>query len=648
MQDFFPPGAAIPDRLQTTHLIRERLRAEGHLPEGYLRSEIDASWRRSLAHGVRGHDDALVSLREFGNLDDLHAANRMLLDAAAPELDFLEERCGREGLVILADADATILRVEGDAAALADLGIFDVSPGATWTESLRGTNALGTALVEGRPVAIDSGEHFIGRLSRFSCCSLPLTDPHGNVIGVLDLTRDGQLPILHDTPSMLIGAAANHIETRLFEAFFPELFVLAFHPRRPYLDSTWSGVLAVRDDGEIVAANAQACDLLRLSRSELVGRRCEGPRDLPFTALLDTAGALRVAALPGEFAFRVLRAPRRAATRVDSARSAQAFVPGAAVRTQAQTANTEGLAKLAGRQSRLLRALQMARQGLNNGLPVLVQGETGTGKEVIARGLHDASARAGKPFVAVNCASIPEGLIESELFGYRDGAFTGARKGGMTGRLMQANGGTLFLDEIGDMPLHLQARLLRVLQERKVAPLGAGEEQSIDIAVICATHRNLQTMVREKGFREDLYYRIHGVSVHLPALRERDDVDLIVESLLARLGASQVGISAELADVFRTHAWPGNIRQLEMVLRTALAVRADDEYELGLDHLCDGFIDGACPTTPGAGPHGLIRKHEDELIRESLARHEGNVAAAAQTLGISRATLYRKLKRLHP
>ncbi|KWF16645.1 sigma-54-dependent Fis family transcriptional regulator [Burkholderia pseudomultivorans] len=643
MQDYFPSGQRVPDRLQAARLIRERLRSDGVLPQGYLRIEIDRSWRRSLDHGVRWDDDARLNLHEFCNLDELRDANRLLLDAAAPELDFLAERCGRDGMILLADARATILSVEGDASHLAAMGIGDIRAGASWCESLRGTNALGTALVEGRPVAIDSGEHFLGRLSRFSCRSQPLRDPHGNTIGVLDLTREGELPLTLDGMSMLMSAAATHIETRLFDAYFPEHVVLRFHPRRTYLESSWSGVLAVAEDGRIVAASAHACELLGIARDTLIGRRCENasPARLPsFIAFAEQGGMLRIEGVDAAFHCKALRMPR--ATRVPALRAGTS-TPAADARSDA---GATALAALAGRQPRLLRALTMARQGLNNGLPVLVQGETGTGKEVVARALHDASVRAGKPFVAVNCASIPEGLIESELFGYRDGAFTGARKGGMTGRLMQAHGGTLFLDEIGDMPLQLQARLLRVLQERKVAPLGAGDEQAVDIAVICATHRDLQTMVHDKTFREDLYYRVHGVNVLLPALRERDDIDLIVAALLARLGAPQVGISAELADVFRQHRWPGNIRQLEMVLRTALAVRADHEHVLGLDHLCDGFIDGVCP--PPNGSSGLIRRHEDELIRESLARHGGNVAAAAQTLGISRATLYRRLKRLQP
>ena len=188
---------------------------------------------------------------------------------------------------------------------------------------------------------------------------------------------------------------------------------------------------------------------------------------------------------------------------------------------------------------------------------------------MVARALHQASARAGKPFVAVNCAAIPEGLIESELFGYREGAFTGSRKGGMVGRVMQAQGGTLFLDEIGDMPLALQARLLRVLQERRVAPLGAGEEQELDIAVICATHRDLQRLVQGGQFREDLYYRVNGVSLRLPSLRERDDLATLIAEVLARLGEPGMSLDKDLAELLGGYDWPGNIRQLEMVLRSA-------------------------------------------------------------------------------
>jgi transcriptional regulator of acetoin/glycerol metabolism len=255
-----------------------------------------------------------------------------------------------------------------------------------------------------------------------------------------------------------------------------------------------------------------------------------------------------------------------------------------------------------------------------------------------------AGSRCDKPFVAVNCAAIPEGLIESELFGYREGAFTGSRRGGMIGRLQQAHGGTLFLDEIGDMPLALQARLLRVLQDRKVAPLGAGEEQDIDVALICATHRDLKRLVEEKHFREDLFYRVNGISVMLPALRERDDFSALVARLLARLDAPTMLLHDDLNRLLGGYHWPGNIRQLEMVLRTALAMREPGDTVLTLDHLPDSMLDELSATERPQS--GSIRENELELIRQSLDSHQGNVSAAADALGISRATLYRKLKQL--
>jgi transcriptional regulator with PAS, ATPase and Fis domain len=287
--------------------------------------------------------------------------------------------------------------------------------------------------------------------------------------------------------------------------------------------------------------------------------------------------------------------------------------------------------------------MTMAVKALDQDIPVLLSGETGSGKEVAAQALHRTSARAGEPFVAVNCAAIPEGLIESELFGYREGAFTGSRKGGMVGRFQQANGGTLFLDEIGDMPLSLQARLLRVLQDRKVAPLGGAEEVVLDIALIGATHRNLKQMVAEGSFREDLYYRLNGVCVRLPALRERNDFKGLCERLLSQLGRSEVGIEPQLLQQLSEYHWPGNVRQLEMVLKVALAFMEPEETRLSEDHLSDEFLD---ELVHAPAPCGTLQETQEALIRQALEQQQGNVTAAATELGISRATLYRRMKSL--
>jgi transcriptional regulator of acetoin/glycerol metabolism len=640
-------GADDPERLMTliktnspklhreARLAREKLHLEGEVPDGVLRAEIDASWRRSLSHGVHFNAKHELALESSANLDVLLSSNRLLIDAALPAIDYLAERQGKEGLIILANSEATILAVEGRADRLKGSGLQDITLGACWSEAARGTNALGTALVEARPTLIDCGEHYLDRLSDFSCTSVPIHCPQGDILGVLDLTREGPLGRAHDSTALL-AMAVSQIESRVFNASYPDEIVLAFHSRRQYLESPWQGLLAVSLGGQILAVSAQACQLLHAERSALVGRRCEeflGVDGLQLLARLHQGGAGSLQTAKGEFFYKTLRAPQRSIN-VSSPPRTPAKI------TKAQP----DLDSLAGSNARYARALRMARQGLANQLPVLLLGETGTGKEVIARALHMAGSRCDKPFVAVNCAAIPEGLIESELFGYREGAFTGSRRGGMVGRLQQAHGGTLFLDEIGDMPLALQARLLRVLQDRKVAPLGAGEEQDIDVALICATHRDLKRLVEEKHFREDLFYRVNGISVMLPALREREDFSALVSRLLARLDAPTVVLHDDLSRLLGNYHWPGNIRQLEMVLRTALAMREPGETVLTLDHLPDSMLDELIATErPQAGS---IRENELEMIRQSLDTHQGNVSAAADALGISRATLYRKLKQL--
>jgi transcriptional regulator with PAS, ATPase and Fis domain len=283
----------------------------------------------------------------------------------------------------------------------------------------------------------------------------------------------------------------------------------------------------------------------------------------------------------------------------------------------------------------------------------MVMGETGTGKELLAQAIHNDSPRAMSPFVAVNCASIPETLIESELFGYEDGAFTGARKKGAIGKILQANGGTLFLDEIGDMPFSLQARLLRVLQERMVTPLGSGKSIPVNVELICATNHNLRERMAKGLFREDLYYRLNGLVVKLPPLRERTDLVVVVKKILAtESNGGKYTVSGELLELFHKHKWPGNFRQLTNLLRTAI-IMAGDDFEIGVCHMPDDFFDdiqsGASATVDTgrmlAGGANL-EEMEHSVIVKSLEAHGGNVSATARALGVSRNTIYRKVPNL--
>lgn len=600
--------------------------------EFVLRESIRASWQRSIDYGLQP-DDAHVGADNVLGADELYESNRMLLDCAEPALQHLADRLGHhgnDGQLILVNAQATILASEGDGKNWQKPR--DLSPGACWSEAERGTNALGTALVEGRSIMVGYGEHFLDRLSIFSCAAVPIRNSHGVLEGVLDLTRQG--PMLQAQDSLLLlEMTASQIESRLFIASYGHQYVVAFHPRQQYLDTAWQGLMALDGEGKILAVNAHACEFFGLDRTQLVGQPGESlvrGWQARFGQLKSGTGG-RLQTPRGDFFYKTLHMPEPVAVPVSQ--------------PNARRSNPiPSLESLAGSNNpRYLRELNMAVRGVQHDLPILLLGETGSGKEWVARALHQNSRRADKPFIAVNCAAIPEGLIESELFGYRDGAFTGARRGGMTGRLQQAHGGTLFLDEVGDMPLALQARLLRVLQERKVAPLGAGTEQELDINLICATHRDVKTLVTESVFREDLYYRINGMSVCLPALRERRDLRELCSTLLKRLGAGELSLADELLQLFAGYHWPGNIRQLEMILRTLLAMRLPDDSVLGLEHLPASTMEELL-ASKAVPQSGNIHEQEQELIRQALAEQDGNVSAAARTLGISRATLYRKLK----
>ena len=289
-------------------LARERLSIEGQLPDGFLRAEIDASWRRSLGHGVTGNAGQEIALASAASLELLLANNRPLLEAATAELDYLGARQGQDSLVILANADATILAIQGESTVLKRRGLGDISPGTCWSEAARGTNALGTALVEARTVQIDCGEHFLERLSDFSCTSVPIHCPQGELLGVLDLTRQGPLGRLPDRTALL-ALAVMQIESRLFRNSFPEQIVLAFHSRRQYLDSCWQGLLAVSLDGRILAASNQACQLLRSDRASLVGQRCDsllGLRVEQWLARLQQGQVDSVETAKGAFHYKTL------------------------------------------------------------------------------------------------------------------------------------------------------------------------------------------------------------------------------------------------------------------------------------------------------------------------------------------------------
>jgi transcriptional regulator of acetoin/glycerol metabolism len=640
----------------------EQLRSFGTATAGAVGNMIEHSWQRCLRFGLeesRKPDFDPLSARR---LTELREQNRTLAQHALPVMENLYEQIvDTESMIVLTDPRGLILHSLGDDGFLQRAEKVALKPGVTWSEQEKGTNAIGTAIVTQTPTLVHGAEHFLTVNHFLTCSAAPINDPHGRLIGVLDVTGDWRG--YHRHTMALVRMSASVIENHLFGGAFPDEITLHFHARPELIGTLFEGIAVFRTDGSFVAANKSAlfqfgADLARLrgrSFAELFGtplpavlNQLAARIDRPVSLSLPAGVRVMARIQPGERLTRLQ-------TWVDSAQPLQR--PAAPSQRPRSEPAACALAALETGDPQVGAAIARVKRVLGRDIPILIQGETGTGKELLARAIHAASPRAAGPFVAVNCASIPEGLIESELFGYEEGAFTGARKRGCAGKILLAHGGTLFLDEIGDMPTALQARLLRVLQERVVTPLGSVRSQPVDVAIICATHRKLKEAIAAGTFREDLYYRLNGLPVTLPPLRVRTDLDVLVPRLIESLDEDGAGVrvSAEVLDLFRRHAWPGNLRQLSSLLRTALAMLGDDRV-LRREHLPEDFLeeidDAPADPVPQAAvgviannasdePASLRAMEVDAIVR-AIERHGGNVSAAARSLGVSRNTIYRK------
>ena len=633
MSSDLPTGERV--ELARTHFFND-----GIVPSGLVTDTIVRSWLRSSEHGLNAASPVQLPMMTRLELRERQTRNHLLLEIAQPELENLYQQIANtRSVVVLADAEATVLTSVSSDDPLKRRG---GRPGACWRENGSGTNAIGTAVIEQRAVSVFGSEHYLQQNEIFFCSAAPMFDPFGQLIGVLDVSGGGQVRQTH--LQALVSMSAQVIENRLFAQLVMHTIV-RFHSRPEFLGTLWEAIAVFANDGTLVALNRAALALLEIDRIEMHRNDFGSLFDVGFGQFLDhfSMPARSPLLIQTHNGIRVYAGvePTERTSRMRSPDSA-------AILSSGRGRESLCLADIAQGDAAMTSSLEKARRAFAAGIPILIEGETGSGKEVLARALHQDSRRATGPFVAINCASIPETLVEAELFGYKEGAFTGARRGGATGKLQQADKGTLFLDEIGDMPLPTQARLLRALQEREIVPLGGDKVIPIDIAVIAATHMNVKQRIAEGYFREDLYYRLNGLRVTLPPLRERKDLREVVLRIVQMKsnGARRVKVSEEVLDAFVNHPWPGNIRQLCNVVATALAVMGDDEV-IELQHLPDDFLKELIERPVDAvvpGAQATLAAMEAQAVRLTLERHCGNISTTAATLGISRATLYRKIK----
>ncbi len=642
---------------------RQHLLQHGYCPPGAIDERLARSWQRSAAAGLMPAGRLLEPERHCGgDLRGILARNHALLAHSRPVMEHLFDLVrDSESVVVLSDQRGTLIHTVGTPAFERKAERVALSCGASWLEEHRGTNAIGTALAEGREVEIHGGEHYLERNGFLTCAAAPIRSATGDLLGVLDISGDQHRGHAHTLG--LASMAARMIENRLIADGARRHLKMQLHTAPEGIGTLAEGLLVLTEDGWITGGNATALRLLRMGPQAFGRAQVESVLDLRLHELLAQQHRHPHEPMPlrlhdGRTVFVLLsggalaRTPLRVPVRTLEAAGASASVP---------AVPSDALAALDSGDARWRTAADKARRILDKPIALLVEGESGVGKEFFARAVHDSSARRQGPFVAINCAAIPEHLIESELFGYAPGAFTGARREGNSGRLRQADGGTLFLDEIGDMPLALQARLLRVLQEREVVPLGGGPAVKVDFALVCATHRKLREAVAAGQFRADLYWRINGLAVRLPALRERDDFAALTQRLLqAHAPGRDLRLDPQVLGALAGYSWPGNLRQYASVLRTACALLDDGEDCIGWAHLPEDLqadialatAAGAAapvagwnpPPGPGAGPgaHSL-RELSRAAIRQALQDCRGNVSEAARRLGISRQTLYRKM-----
>ena len=628
---------------------------------------ITHAWDRCTGqYRLDAHGAPELQRLDAGNLGRVLEEQHLFVEIGSAEMAHLIKQMLRFSEdALLPSPDCTLLLLDAGGIALhavgteieggRDVRYSGMDAGFIWREEYVGVTGPSLCLHDMKPRMVHRGEHLFRNFVEMACCAMPIWAPSGALLGVIDSTfsRSGYAKSAYVSVMPLLAQLARRIEMKYFARNYQDHVILSVNRLNDYTDHDDEALFAINENGVIIAAEfALTKGTIGDASGRLVGANVRDVFDVSLDKMLDdhhraekspsrplfrNAGGqdgLRVFSLPDKVPFRAV------------VNGILGNTPHS--RDEASVQVHDSLLALSGDDAVVSDNIRRIHKVLNKNISILLLGETGTGKDTLARAIHRASDRRDKPFVAINCAAIPESLIESELFGYEPGSFTGASRVGKQGKVMAANGGTLFLDEIGDMPAALQGRLLRVLEEREVTPLGTTKASPVDIRVISATNKSIDDLVQQGGFRTDLLYRINDVVLSLPPLRERSDKIRLVKTICQQeCGVSEMEISAEAWNIFLGYSWPGNIRELRSVIRTALAlsdgnaIRCEDLP----DRLVTGERAGGRVTTPATTPPWSDSDVlERNRILAELERHHWRVIDTAKFLKVSRNTLYRKMR----
>lgn len=607
---------------------------EGVLDSSRLNKKIMESWYRSREAQVNPNMDMGSYVLTHAQFHSQKEKNSLLLDIAQPHIERMKPFAQELGMVaLLIDPEGFVLFLTGNREVQNDAKKMNFVQGVRWTEGEVGTNAIGTALQTGEPIMVTGMEHYSIASHRWSCSAAPVRNDDGKVLGILDVS----CPVDRTHPYMLamVTSIAYSIERELSIRIHKDEMELIH--RSIDVIETDQPVLICNRKQVVVAASRPIRQI-----SEWMGMNVHNIKDYGFQIQMevpmfsnDHGGFIGTC-------MYLMKTARKEENVLNYARSSikPFYFKG------------EG-----GISKSFQRTVDEMKRVAPTDASVYIFGETGTGKEVIAQTIHENSSRKNEPFIAVNCGAIPKELMESELFGYVEGAFTGARRQGYKGKFEQANHGTIFLDEIGEIPHSMQVALLRILQERKVTPVGGMKEISLNIRIIAATHRDLRLLVNEGKFREDLYYRLHVYPIQVPPLRERrEDIPYLVR-YYCQTHHWNVELPPEFFARLMEYHWPGNIRELWNVLERFQILSQDGRKESFqiLDWLDSFDWNKRCSSSQTEHQKievsnlnsslSLREKIQKEQMMEALQKTKGNVSLAAQLLGVPRSTFYKRLQK---
>ena len=574
---------------------------------------LSTSWNRSEQAGLkqrRRPEDIRVTP---ATLEERRHQLNFLLEAvtkfALPL--FNQTFAHSDSRLILTDSDGIVIGSWGQPKFRERLTEIALSSGACWQERVKGTNAIGTALVEAKPVSVIGDQHFIQHHRFISCSATPVFDHLGRLLGILDITSEQEK---HDlSTQVLLQTMVQRVENQMLNQVPNGHIRVDIACERGLLNSGWQGIIIANRNGEVLAHNQVASQLLH--RSDVIGQSIEDILDLQNS---DQTIVYKTASLTEE---------------------------------KVQHRSISASNDLHFGDSSVEHCWQQANRVIDKDISLLILGKTGVGKNEFVKALHKNSQRKTGPLVSVNCGALPKDLVESELFGYVAGAFTGASNKGYLGKIRQAHKGILFLDEIADLPMEAQSRLLHVLQDKTVLPVGSNQTIQVDTQIIAATHKDLEKLVELGEFRQDLYYRLNGLIIELPKFEDRADKKQLIENIHRKHGEPGQQLCPHLLSLFLSYSWPGNLRELDSLLKVS-ALMAQGEETLELVHVPSHLakkLTEAQSTLEEMTDVSEIRDMrstvEDKLVQTYQA-NQGNISKTSRMLGVSRNTIYRKLKTL--